>query len=184
MAKVLQLDGLEEVALGTSVQALDGGVGVVAGGHDDRAGFRPAPFDFADEPNASATGHAQIRHNERSLPPGKQLDRLLRRRSGLALVAPEAGGTNKHVEGERLVVYHRNRSPCRVFSEAHHITSTTRDYAGRDKPWQRRAASHTCQRIACPMPLSHQLGDGPIQTRGGKAGVPKPFPPLPRPSEK
>src|SRR2546423_7929030 len=103
MAEFVQLDGLEEVALGAGVQALDGSVGVVASGYHNNSNVRPAPLDLTYKPDAAATRHAQICHHDGRRSSVQQLNRLLRRGSGLALVTRQTGGANQYVEQKRFV---------------------------------------------------------------------------------
>ena len=59
VAKLFEVDGLEEIMPGAGVEALEGGVGVLARRHDDDRDIRPAAADLVQQPDAASAWHGK-----------------------------------------------------------------------------------------------------------------------------
>src|SRR6185437_2931624 len=77
VAELGELEECEKIVGAAGTPAFSGGIGIVAGRQDDDANVGPTTTDFLNQPESAATGHEQIRHDNRRGVLFEQFDGLL-----------------------------------------------------------------------------------------------------------
>ena len=104
VTEFVELDGLKKVVMGAGQTALVGRLLIAAGGQHDHANLRPTPADFTHQPDAAATWHTQVGHNDRRELFLQQFKGLFRGAGGLATIVPGTRRPDQDVLGHRFII--------------------------------------------------------------------------------